>query len=209
MVTVTNLNGIGFSSNAFYIASRRPCLVDVGMDAAPVLHGLKGVELEYLVCTHCHIDHVGGVTELLAEHDPKVLMHELDAACLGDDEGTGSRMFGVSAPDFEVDGFLTDGQVLDLGDVSLQVYHTPGHTRGSMSLFEENDGLLFSGDTVFPDGSIGRVDLDGGSADDIRKSIARLAALPSRTLYPGHGPVTSNDVPSQVMQSLKFAEMYL
>jgi glyoxylase-like metal-dependent hydrolase (beta-lactamase superfamily II) len=209
MVNVTNLNGVGFSSNAFYIESEKPCLVDVGMDAVPVLQGLKGVELEFLVCTHCHIDHVGGVPELLAEHSPEVLMHELDAGFLGNMTGTGSQMFGEPAPDFKVDGLLKDGQVLNIGDIELQVIHTPGHTAGSISLFCESEGLLFSGDTVFPGGSIGRTDLPGGSSDDIKKSIARLAMLPAQTLYPGHGEVTSNDVPSQVMASLQFAETYL
>ena len=118
-------------------------------------------------------------------------------------------MFGVSAPDFKVDRFLTDGMVLELGDISLRVIHTPGHTRGSVSLFSENDGMLFSGDTIFPAGSIGRTDLPGGSSEDMKKSIARLATLPAQTLYPGHGEVTSRDVPSQVMRSLQFAETYL
>ena len=112
MVNVLNINGIGFSSNAFYIQSEKPCLVDVGMDAEPALQGLKDVELEYLVCTHCHIDHVGGVSELLEEQSPTVLMHEYDSRSLGETLGTGSQMFGVSAPDFEVDRFLTDGKIL-------------------------------------------------------------------------------------------------
>jgi len=209
MVTVTNLNGIGFSSNAFYIAAERPCLVDAGMDAAPVLRGLNDVDLEYLVCTHCHHDHVGGVAVLLEALSPKVLMHRLDASCLGDTAGTGSNMFGLPAPEFRVDGFLEEGQVLDLGDVRLRVLHTPGHTPGSVSLFDDESGALFSGDTVFPGGGMGRVDLPGGNAADIKRSIARLATLPAVTLYAGHGPITSRDVPSQVMESLKFAELYI
>jgi len=209
MLTVTNLNGIGFSSNAFYIAAERPCLVDVGLEAAPALHGLNDVELEFLVCTHCHHDHVGGVAELLKAQSPKVLMHRMDAARLGSVAGTGSDMFSLPAPEFRVDGSLEEGQTLDLGDVRLRVLHTPGHTPGSVSLFDDESGALFSGDTVFPGGGIGRVDLPGGSAADIKRSIGRLVVLPTESLYAGHGPVSSRDVPSQVMESLKFAEMYV
>ena len=113
MVKVTNLNGMGLSSNAFLIQSEKQCLVDVGMDAGPALQGLKDVELEFLICTHCHIDHVGGVAELLKEQSPTVLMHEDDSGSLGESLGTGSQLFGVSAPDFKVDRFLTDGMVIE------------------------------------------------------------------------------------------------
>lgn len=82
---------------------------------------------------------------------------------------------------------LTDGAKIDLGDSTLRVIHTPGHTPGSICLYEAQSKSLFSGDTVFPYGSVGRTDLPGGSSRDLIRSISRLVKLDVSVLYPGHG----------------------
>ena len=84
--------------------------------------------------------------------------------------------------------------------------HTPGHTPGSICLYEAQSKSLFSGDTVFPYGSVGRTDLPGGSSRDLIRSISRLVKLDVSVLYPGHGEVTSNNVNEQIKQSLELAK---
>ncbi len=90
-----------------------------------------------------------------------------------------------------VDTYLKDGDSVDLGGVSLEVFHTPGHTRGSICLYEPVSKSLFTGDTVFVD-SIGRYDFVGGDYDSLRKSVERLVHLVGKQgverIYPGHGP---------------------
>jgi len=85
------------------------------------------------------------------------------------------------------------------------VIHTPGHTPGSICLHEVQSKSLFSGDTIFPQGSIGRTDLPGGSPQDIVRSISKIAQLDITTLYPGHGAVTADNVNEQIKQSLMLA----
>ncbi len=103
--------------------------------------------------------------------------------------------------DFEPDRTLKDKETLDLGDVKLKVIHTPGHTPGSICLYEPRSKSLFSGDTVFPFGSVGRTDLPGGDAKEIIHSIKRL-----KILYPGHGEISTKDVNEQIMNSLELVQ---
>ncbi|MGZ4869837.1 MAG: MBL fold metallo-hydrolase, partial [Halobacteriota archaeon] len=134
-----------------------------------------------------------------------VMMHEADAKAIGT-SASAAHFFGARAPKFRVDTVLTDGAEIDLGDTTLRVIHTPGHTPGSICLYEVQSKSLFSGDTVFPYGSIGRTDLPGGSSRDLIRSISRLVALDVSVLYPGHGEVTANNVNEQIKQSLKLAK---
>jgi glyoxylase-like metal-dependent hydrolase (beta-lactamase superfamily II) len=86
---------------------------------------------------------------------------------------------------------LAEGGVIRFGSLRLEVLHTPGHTEGSVSLLASDDGLLFSGDTLFA-GGWGRIDLPGGSAEQMVASLGRLATLDDHVrVFPGHGPATS------------------
>ena len=122
------------------------------------------------------------------------------------DERFRRTFFGAHAPKFRVDTVLTDGDKIDLGDSTLRVIHTPGHTPGSICLYEAQSKSLFSGDTVFPYGSVGRTDLPGGSSRNLIRSISRLVTLDVSVLYPGHGEVTANNVNEQIKQSLKLTK---
>jgi glyoxylase-like metal-dependent hydrolase (beta-lactamase superfamily II) len=83
---------------------------------------------------------------------------------------------------------------------------TPGHSLGSLCLYEEKEKVLFSGDTVFPDGNIGRTDMYGGDTPELVRSIERLTKLDVQTMYPGHMEITSRDVNWQIQMSLRFAK---
>jgi len=153
-------------------------------------HKLKA---KYIVATHAHIDHVGGIEKLARATGAAVMMHEADLP-LYQNLAAQAAWLGVRPPGtVEVDRFLREGDAVPCGSRSLDVLHTPGHSPGSLCLhLAGNDARLFSGDTLFQ-ASIGRTDLWGGSYAQILRSIeGKLLALPeSLPVYPGHGPSTS------------------
>jgi len=151
------------------------------------------LRVKYIVATHAHIDHVGGIEKLKQATGAAVLMHQRDLP-LYQNLALQAEWLGVPAPGVaDVDQFLKEGDSLRCGSLSLEVLHTPGHSPGSLSLHlpGEQERIL-SGDTLFQ-GSIGRTDLWGGSLDDILRSIRnRLLIYPDHTpVFPGHGAATT------------------
>ena len=158
--------------------TRAAAVIDPGGDGARIEAQLlaDGAELKLILLTHAHFDHTGGVAELHAAHpDVPVFLHPADAARLGSD------VFPpIGAPTVP----YGDGDVVKLGDLDIQVLHTPGHTPGGVCLLVGD--ALFTGDTLFQ-GSMGRIDFEGGSYEDIMASLARLAHLPGDFhVLPGH-----------------------
>ena len=158
--------------------TRAAAVIDPGGDGARIEAQLlaAGAELKRILLTHAHFDHTGGVAELHAAHpDVPVFLHPADAARLG------SQVFPpIGAPTVP----YGDGDVGKLGDLDIQVLHTPGHTPGGVCLLVGD--ALFTGDTLFQ-GSMGRIDFEGGSYEDIMASLARLAHLPGDfRVLPGH-----------------------
>lgn len=153
-------------------------------------HHLK---VRYIVATHAHIDHVGGIEALKKATGAAVLMNEGDLP-LYQNLALQAAWLGVAPPGtVEVDQFLKDGDSFKCGGHPLEVLHTPGHSPGSLCLHLPGDGpILFSGDTLFQS-SIGRTDLWGGSFDQIIRSIKNsLLQFPDATrVFPGHGPATT------------------
>jgi len=148
------------------------------------------ISLDYLVNTHGHFDHVFGVPMVKELYHPTFLMHEADGFLLHF-AGEQARSFGF---EFEADiplpdGYLKDNDCVTAGSIRLRVIHVPGHSQGGVAFYEESEGRLFSGDTLFA-GGIGRTDLPGGNYDQIISSIKmKLMILPDVTkVYPGHGP---------------------
>jgi len=153
-------------------------------------HRLKPV---LIVATHAHIDHVGGIEKLKRATGAPVLMHAADLP-LYENLAAQAAWLGVEPPkSVEVDQFLKEGDKLRAGGLELEVLHTPGHSPGSVSLYLPGErARIFSGDTLFQ-GSIGRVDLWGGSFEKIMDSIREtLLRFPDETpVFPGHGPATT------------------
>ena len=176
-------------------STREAIVVDPGDDIEQILRTLQRHNLltKYIIATHAHIDHVGGIERLKQATGAPVLMHERDLP-LYDNIALQADWLGVPPPGItDVDQFLKDGDSLRCGALSLEVLHTPGHSPGSLSLHlpGENQRIL-SGDTLFQ-GGIGRTDLWGGSMDDILRSIRnRLLTFPDQTpVFPGHGAPTT------------------
>lgn len=145
--------------------------------------------IKYIVATHGHSDHVAGLAAAKALTGARILIHLSDAPMLQDVDNVVSRYLGVTEQLPPADGTLVEGDRLQIGSLSFQVMHTPGHTPGGICLL--GHGLLFSGDTLFA-GSVGRYDLEGGDLSQLQASLGRLRDLPEETaVYPGHGPETT------------------
>jgi hydroxyacylglutathione hydrolase len=174
--------------------SREAMVVDPGDDIDRVLAILErhGLRLTMIVITHAHIDHIGGAAKLRAATGAPVYMHAEDKM-LSDRLDLQAAWLGVATPeDPGIDTEAREGDVLRVGAAEWQVLHTPGHTRGSLCLWDPAGGKLIAGDTLFY-GSVGRTDLPGGDGAALLRSIrAKLLVLPDETVViPGHGRETT------------------
>ena len=166
-----------YDNNVFVVACARTgagVIVDAACEAERVLELCEGVEVQSILSTHGHPDHLRAVDEVAATLEIPVLVHPADQ----DQAGRTISMAQQS---------LADGQIIEMGETSLLTVHTPGHTPGSVCFL--SPGVLFSGDTLFPGGP-GATHFDGGDFPTIIESIStRLFTLDDATdVYPGHGP---------------------
>jgi glyoxylase-like metal-dependent hydrolase (beta-lactamase superfamily II) len=175
-------------------------VIDPAGDAAGLLAAIGERPVSVVVLTHGHFDHLGAATAVMQATGAVLAVHSRDAAAVTDAAANGGLMFGFDSVTPEPDRSLEDGDVIQAGELRLDVLHTPGHTPGSICLHARTGDAshLFSGDTLFA-GSVGRTDFPGGDARALRDSIARLAVLPAETLvHPGHGPDSTIERESRV-----------
>ena len=173
--------------------TKKVAVIDPGDDGKRILALLEqsGYQVEYIINTHGHIDHIGANKEIKDATGAQLLIHKEDGEYLTNSQKnlSGFMPFQVSGP--AADRLLEDGDTITIGDtVKLTVLHTPGHTPGGICL--KGDDVIFTGDTVFA-GSIGRTDLPGGSYQVIINSIKdKLLTLKGDfRLLPGHGPAST------------------
>lgn len=137
----------------------------------------KGYRIKYIVNTHSHVDHVMGNKYMKQVTGADIIIHELEAKALN--HGSNFDMWGAE-PSPPADKTVRDGDIITVGNVSLQVIHTPGHSPGSISLYRK--GIVFTGDTLFV-GGVGRTDLGGGSWETLVSSVhGKLFTLPDDTI---------------------------
>ncbi len=188
---ITNIPSGPLDVNTYIVAdeeTKKAFIVDPGGHNMRTVNLIadEGYEVEYIILTHGHGDHIGGVTEYMKDY-PKAKL----VAALAEKEMLGTAQFNLSMDvcskkvELEADIWVDDGDSLDVGDMKLHFLMTPGHTPGGMCILI--DDVLFSGDTLFRQ-SVGRTDFAGGSFRQLAKSIReKLFVLPDNTkVYPGH-----------------------
>ncbi|MCB9494928.1 MAG: MBL fold metallo-hydrolase [Desulfobacteraceae bacterium] len=174
--------------------TREAAVIDPGDEDERILMALadEKLTLKYIINTHGHFDHVAANKAMKDATGAKILIHEEDAPMLSHLSSM-AVSFGLSAENSPApDQFIKDGDNIKFGEISLKVIHTPGHSRGGVSLFCEDEKLLFPGDTLFA-GSIGRTDLPGGDYSTLIKNVrGKLFPLGDDVrVFPGHGPETT------------------
>ena len=182
-----------WQTNAYLVWDGRSSdalVLDPGMGAAvPLLEraGSNGIGVHLIADSHGHIDHIYDNAALRRASGAPLAIHPDDEYRL-----SGDNVYGFPVEPSTADRHLHEGEQLRIGDLVFDVLHTPGHTEGSVCLYEERAGLLLSGDCLFP-GGWGRTDLPGGDEDQMVASLARLARViaPTTRVLPGHGPETT------------------
>jgi len=177
-------------TNCFIIGcedTKEAAVVDPGGDSDKILMSLADdkLTLKYIINTHGHFDHVAGNKRLKDATGAKILIHEEDATLLT------TPSMGLSQDNLQAaDEFIKDGDKISFGNITLEVIHTPGHTRGGISLY--TPGHVFVGDTLFA-GSIGRTDFPGGDYETLINSVKdRLFPLGDEVMvYSGHTAETT------------------
>jgi len=184
-------------------------VIDPGEEAERIISKLQELNWipGYILLTHGHFDHLAALPDLVnasakgafGENQlPKIGIHRMDAHYLGKDALSAHResMRAAGGSAAYVDALwksMPDADILfEDGDTigPFRIVHIPGHTRGSVGFYDEENAVLFSGDTLFR-GNWGRTDLPGGDEEEIYKSLKRLLSMESETVvYPGHGPNT-------------------
>ncbi len=153
----------------------------------------NNLEITNIINTHLHLDHCFGANWVKRTYGVKLMAAQPDAI-LGKIIPQQYQMFGIKPVNetVDIDVNLTDGDIIEIGESTLKVISTPGHTQGGICLYDEKDKLLFSGDTIFY-GSVGRTDLPGGNQMQLIKSIRdKILTLPSDVrILPGHGNYTT------------------
>lgn len=181
-------------TNCYILQSNHGAIIiDPGDEPERIVRFLNDIKVEpsQIIATHTHFDHVLGVDSIRAKLNVPFLIHRDDLSMLESMQNRVHQFMGFDVPPPpKVDRYLKDGDLLNVGDETIRVLHTPGHSPGSISL--SGDGYVFTGDALFNQ-SIGRTDLPGGDLKTLINSIReRLFKLDdATTVYPGHGPETT------------------
>lgn len=173
--------------------TKETMVVDPGGEVDKISEMLEALQanVKYILLTHCHGDHMAGVRILKEKYGGKILVHIEDEPGLRDPMVNLADYVGLGPVIIEADSRLNDNDLIHIGDIEFKVLHTPGHTKGGICLYQEDEKILFSGDTIFR-GTWGRTDLPTGSFETVIKSITeKIMTLPEDTIiYPGHGKST-------------------
>ncbi|MCS7118820.1 MAG: MBL fold metallo-hydrolase [Archaeoglobaceae archaeon] len=197
------------AANCYLLIDEKKAIIDVGGDAEFILKAIKKYfepkKLDYVFLTHSHYDHASAAgffkgTSRIAIHEEELGLMRMQSF---------SPILGLRFKFFDPDIVLKGGERFCLGETTLEVIHTPGHSPGSVCFYEPNRKWLFSGDTVFAHGNFGRYDLPGGDAMKLLKSIEMLSKLDVENLYPGHEDLVEGNARESILESLKIAKMFI
>jgi len=177
-----------FTGNVWKMEKGEVCLVDAGTgDTWDVVKNLDSVEK--VVITHSHYDHIDNLSKIIEKFSPDVYAYE--------------------PSNLDVDAEkLRDGDEIKILGLEFKVFHTPGHKNDSICIYNKRNGILFTGDLIFPEAGFGRTDLAEGSRDMLIASIKKLLALEVEEFYPGHGDVVEENASEWIEKSLEEAEKH-
>lgn len=188
------IENTGHITNAYVIKDKdtnKVCVIDPAFDAnkiKQIIEKMNG-KLYSVIITHCHADHIAALKELVENTDAKVYIHELDYEGLYHKKLNEEEIVQTKVLPVDKTKVITvkDNEIITLGNTKLEIIHTPGHTKGSISLLNEKNNLLFAGDTVF-ENTYGRTDLITGSHNAMKESLDKLfARFDDIQVLPGHG----------------------
>jgi len=196
-----------YSSNTYILQdekTEKTCIVDPGCTKNhldKILQTLNKIKKmpDFVICTHCHYDHVANAS-FFSEKGIKIFLSEINGkALMYGGERILANIFYGEMPKILLINFLE--KELNLGKTVLKILNTPGHTPGSISVYEEKTKSLFVGDLVFVDG-IGRTDLPGGNFKRLKESLHKIMRLDFSKFYPGHGKIGTYAKAKKIIQQL-------
>lgn len=183
-------------TNAYLVGcpkTKRAVVIDAPSESAEAISRRAkelSLHVEMILLTHSHWDHIADVSELKKLLKSPVYVHKDDAENL-ENPGTDRLPLFFPLKGVKADGYLHEGQVLNVGNLRFEVIHTPGHTPGCVCFYLPEEKTLFSGDTLFR-GTIGNISFPSSQPALMWDSLKKLAALPFETkVYPGHGKPTT------------------
>ncbi|NYZ78552.1 MBL fold metallo-hydrolase [Candidatus Micrarchaeota archaeon] len=180
---ILEIEGQGLCSNVYLlIDGKRALMIDSGDGSSfeEIEKALSGLELAKIILTHGHWDHIGGMCYLKKQG----LLHKADLRILDDLNSCFPEFLKTPRNISEL-----SSKCIKFGGFELEVIHTPGHTPGSVCLFDRKGRILFSGDTLFAGGYFGRTDLTGGDGQELMKSLEKIKKLGYKVLCPGHDEI--------------------
>lgn len=187
----------GHYTNCFLIhdESKSAVLVDPGYDENQIIKYINelNVKVEYIVITHAHGDHIGALEAVQKYTNSKVIIHKNDFDALISKEENYCEVLGVENQNLSENCIISveDGYKFNVGNMEFEIIHTPGHTSGSICLYEKTSDKLFTGDTIFAE-CYGRCDLFSGNFDDMVNSVRMLFKRFDEevAIYPGHDRIS-------------------
>lgn len=202
------LEGTGFDSNQYLIEGDKALLVDTG-SGLYLKDTMRFIEshvkkLDTIILTHRHIDHVGGAKFISEKFGCEIFASTDDSMPLIMGKQESGISLGLEMPKLRVKT-LEYGELLK--DFELEIMHSPGHTIGGITLYNKAEKSLFSGDTIFAYGGVGRWDLETGSRAQLLDSIKKIANLNIENLYPGHGSSIEGNAHEHVLMALNTLEV--
>ena len=205
-------------------------LVDVGLmgKGSYKIESIKklGIDLssiKRIIMTHTHLDHIGCLTEIkkaipdvelwVHKNEAELMEHGDDRAIYGMDafKGMCQMQYGIGPGDlkFKADRKLEGAEMLEIGGMVWEVIYIPGHSMGGIALYEPIQKILIPGDVVYADYAIGRFDLYGADASQLKESLNKLALLDVDILLPGHNQIVKGVPADYIKKTAKMWEAYL
>lgn len=203
--------GFNYDSNIYIVLGKKPTIIDCGTGlfndqvAKKIIEIIDPKKIEQIILTHEHYDHCGGVRKIheMTDGNAKIFAYVDASEQIEKGDSHFAKMLGGVMPKIGVDIKLKENDVVKIGDEDFIVLHTPGHTPGSICLYDKKSKSLISGDTIFPFGSFGRYDFPEGNGTLLKESIVRLSKLDICNLYPGHESIVEGDANKHMSLTLK------